>query len=427
MNNKSSNFKINLDSLQVINPTLKEVPQITFQEASPVRWQDENKPQGLSNNNSDEEEFSFDNDENNEDDDEDSNSDTASEFSFELGGINGRASSVKYYSKPGDECEDDDEPQVYIDDLYDDENFDDDMNYYEDSSNMDDNENEKQADSKLQNYNDLFELSDNDVSNDRPTYDTDDDDKNTSQLKENGKPISKYEDLFALSDEDGENDADNEIECIPTVNIDITDEDEQDKEREHEQIFPNSNKSKNVNNYNDLFELSDEDESEDGENNANLVIDKDIQLNISSGITEKIKPNKQASIKHKVKITKYKDLFALSDEEDGLDDVEGENIHYNVNDENAVDDLKLSLNAIKDINTSANYIKNVKVDDYDAGVDQSARSLAYYGIPKTPSSYVLSPLSESNNSKTPINMLHQSFPTSLSYTPPLPPPARSQS
>ncbi|AAS53115.1 AER436Cp [Eremothecium gossypii ATCC 10895] len=54
-------------------------------------------------------------------------SDDSSKFSFEVGGgINGRTSSVKYYSKP------DPPMRNYIDDLFEDEDFDEDMNCYDD-------------------------------------------------------------------------------------------------------------------------------------------------------------------------------------------------------------------------------------------------------------------------------------------------------
>ncbi|SCU86587.1 LAMI_0D02762g1_1 [Lachancea mirantina] len=52
-------------------------------------------------------------------------SDSSSKFSFELGGFGGRTSSVKYYSelKP---------KNIYIDDVYEDDDFDEDMNYIDD-------------------------------------------------------------------------------------------------------------------------------------------------------------------------------------------------------------------------------------------------------------------------------------------------------
>ncbi|AGO14227.1 AaceriAER436Cp [[Ashbya] aceris (nom. inval.)] len=62
-----------------------------------------------------------------EEDSESSFSDDSSKFSFEVGGgINGRTSSVKYYSKP------DPPARSYIDDLFEDEDFDEDMNCYDD-------------------------------------------------------------------------------------------------------------------------------------------------------------------------------------------------------------------------------------------------------------------------------------------------------
>lgn len=63
-------------------------------------------------------------------------SDDSSKFSFEVGGgLNGRTSSIKYYSKP------DPMNTVYIDDVYEDENFDEDMNCYdEDVDSNDEND-----------------------------------------------------------------------------------------------------------------------------------------------------------------------------------------------------------------------------------------------------------------------------------------------
>lgn len=68
-------------------------------------------------------EESFEDEENSSDE---YSSDDSSKFSFEINGINGRTSSVKYYSKP--------QPtnNVYVDDLYDDEEFDDEVNYCDD-------------------------------------------------------------------------------------------------------------------------------------------------------------------------------------------------------------------------------------------------------------------------------------------------------
>ncbi|CAI4061069.1 hypothetical protein SUVZ_05G1050 [Saccharomyces uvarum] len=169
-----------------------------------------------------------------EEDDDDDGDDNESEFSFEYAGINVRTSSVKYYSKP--------EPtaNVYIDDLYEDENFDDDLNCIEDDeSEMEENEMghlspefEETAlnKNKVKKYNDLFDLTDDDDDDD------DDDQEELGSRKENNgneydddfvegiaadnesfdeltilprneivkKPIQKYNDLFDLSDEDKE-------------------------------------------------------------------------------------------------------------------------------------------------------------------------------------------------------------------------------
>lgn len=116
------------------------------------------------------------------DDDEDEDDDASSKFSFELNAINGRTSSVKYYSKP--------EPTeaMYIDDLYEDEIFDEDMHCLEDG------------------YDDM-DFPSNDLN-----FGEDSDDKSvlirdvsTNEISHNDlKPLKKYKDLFALSDEDEE-------------------------------------------------------------------------------------------------------------------------------------------------------------------------------------------------------------------------------
>lgn len=104
--------------------------------------------------------------------DVDEEDDDTSKFSFELSGLNGRTSSVKYYSKP--------EPKeaVYIDDVYDDEDFDEDLNFYEDD--LDGNDYQ---------FNDEGYL----------TASTANGPGGSNQ--EAGKPVKRYNDLFDLSDD----------------------------------------------------------------------------------------------------------------------------------------------------------------------------------------------------------------------------------
>ncbi|KAH7590136.1 hypothetical protein J7295_00522 [Nakaseomyces glabratus] len=130
-----------------------------------------------------------------EDDDDADDDDEASQFSFEYSNLSGRTPSVKYYSKP--------EPKqmVYIDDLYDDEDFDEDMNYYDENEvseflqeEMASNKNNINTDTSV--LKDLSVPSINDHSNEKPIY------KPTIQMRVNKPKVHRYNDLFALSDED---------------------------------------------------------------------------------------------------------------------------------------------------------------------------------------------------------------------------------
>lgn len=203
----------------------------------------------------------------NDNDYDDDDDDDASKFSFEINGLNGRTSSIKYYSKP--------EPTeaVYVDDMYEDEIFDDDMNFYEESfDDMDFPSNDINLDSSesgslnseelnsikppvsafkpMKTYNDLFDLSDDeDEGNDDYTDNEaiNDDDKSTSnprltitsskpieyssealrsetiknsQVKKNQAtyPIKSFSDIFDLSDDeyddDGADDDDDDLSLI---------------------------------------------------------------------------------------------------------------------------------------------------------------------------------------------------------------------
>lgn len=103
----------------------------------------------------------------------DEEDDDSSKFSFEMSGLNGRTSSIKYYSKP--------EPKeaMYIDDVYEDEDFDEDMNFYEDDSLEGD-----------------FQLTERTYISNSNSAD------GASGLQQSvGKSLKKYNDLFYLSDD----------------------------------------------------------------------------------------------------------------------------------------------------------------------------------------------------------------------------------
>lgn len=136
----------------------------------------------------------------------DEDEDDSSRFSFELSGLNGRTSSVKYYSKP------DPAEAVYIDDIYGEDNFDDEMNLYEDS------------------YDDMeFPSNSFHVTEDDSESASDETGINgTIESSQNiPKTIKKYNDLFDLSDED---EVENEEEDKDEDEGEDEDEDEDEDE-----------------------------------------------------------------------------------------------------------------------------------------------------------------------------------------------------
>lgn len=142
-------------------------------------------------------------------DDDDDDEDDSSKFSFELSGLNGRTSSVKYYSKP--------EPSdaVYIDDAYEDENFDEDMNFYEDS------------------FDDMEFPSDDfhdGLDNDSRMNLTPNPANNSLNA---AKPIKKYNDLFDLSDDADDDDYKDEATLMSTIYDDDKDADDNDNDNEY--------------------------------------------------------------------------------------------------------------------------------------------------------------------------------------------------
>lgn len=126
----------------------------------------------------------------------DADNDNESEFSFEYAGINGRTSSMKYYSKP--------EPvnNVYVDDLYVDENFDENLNYDEDSLD------EMDFPSAKFHYNNGLDDSLGSEGNTCENVIIDDIQSivdlhvNTNAKSKSNKKIKSYNDLFVLSDDE---------------------------------------------------------------------------------------------------------------------------------------------------------------------------------------------------------------------------------
>lgn len=154
-------------------------------------------------------------------------SESSSKFSFEIDvGLDGRTSSIKYYSKTSHK------PNIYIDDTYENENFDEDMNICDDldingihindnreylspniystvscseikrsvSLNHSDNMITKKNKNVMTSFNDIYDLSD-DAEDDRDLYCekysyVDDDDL------PNKKSLQSYTDIYLLSDDD---------------------------------------------------------------------------------------------------------------------------------------------------------------------------------------------------------------------------------
>ena len=248
----------------------------------------------------------------------DSDSDE-SKFSFEYSNINGRTSSVKYYRTPGENEEDNDEDEegenIYIDDLYEDEDFDDDMNYCE--SGLTHSE-----ESYVRDPAEKFEP------------------KNLLPVKD----VKKYGDLFDLSDEDSEEDLDE----LNDANDD--DDDEQDalnkmtntsEESESktkttlnaidnhltvskpEYNLPTKPSTlpppakKNISKYNDLFDLSDDESTTESTNESNYNM-----VTKMSSTTEDITNRsmiKDNTKHHPKAIKRYNDLFDISDDESDND------------------------------------------------------------------------------------------------------------
>lgn len=161
-----------------------------------------------------------------------------SEFSFEYSRLNGRTSSVKYYSKPEDEKRAINNGKVYINDIYEDENFDEDMNY-DDGDDIDDLDYNFYG--VTGNNTEHIELNNNNKSDDNIVVIN----KKLTTMK---KPITKYSDLFdetsSNNDDDIEDSTFKNMKCIDNISI----------------TQPVIESSHRVNSYNDLFDISDNDD-----------------------------------------------------------------------------------------------------------------------------------------------------------------------
>lgn len=192
----------------------------------------------------------------------DEEDDDTSKFSFEMSGLNGRTSSVKYYSKP--------EPKeaVYIDDIYDDEDFDEDLNFYEDEIQNNDFHlshetfipasdaaggsgcSDLNAGKPLKKYNDLFDLSDDAEDSEYQQDSMDESQESEAATSSTELPISKADDQENLSDNSDES-------CS---NID-------NATSSGSKIKPPKQKatSKPIKTFSDIFDLDDTDEDQSEE------------------------------------------------------------------------------------------------------------------------------------------------------------------
>lgn len=264
--------------------------------------------------------------------------DRSSRFSFEYSAINGRTASMKYYSQVEDFSN-----TVYIDDMYDDEDFDEDMNYCEENfyeegfpSNefddlIDDDDIPKEglevskpnANTKANNlalpikkYNDLFMTSDDElVSQDQPTY---------SQFEDNPYENSKppLTNTLSISSEDAPNHISDEFrQTTPvdqittmeqlTIGRDTGNSDYSTNVSGKLDFVKPSVEKPAVKSYADMFDISDDDD--DNVNQfSNKTREKPVQKTLQPKST-------------KSNIKSYNDLFNTSDDDEVSSSVNAHN------------------------------------------------------------------------------------------------------
>ncbi|SCU95369.1 LADA_0G15236g1_1 [Lachancea dasiensis] len=166
----------------------------------------------------------------------DESSEASSKFSFEAAGVNGRTASVKYYSRPTPK------EQVYVDDLYGDEEFDEDLNCFDDDDIEDELDyQEPQEQHHIYQDNSENKSTDNDADE---SFCTNDKGKDSAV----GRPLKGYNDLFDLSDD--------EVQSMQSTGDFGSAESPPDGGLD--ESIPYS-KNQNVKNYSQMFDLSDED------------------------------------------------------------------------------------------------------------------------------------------------------------------------
>ncbi|CCE62981.1 hypothetical protein TPHA_0D03460 [Tetrapisispora phaffii CBS 4417] len=232
---------------------------------------------------------------------DDLESESGSEFSFEYGAVNGRTSSMKYYSEQNPP------KTVYINDMYEDENFDENMNFYEDGY-------DDELDFPSNKY-DFYDEEDFNFEEDTYEHNDNNDNKNVvtndkmlkteeKEGKVRHKNLNNYNDLFELSDDDDDNDI---------INSD-TDE------------YPSTT-------YDDLNSTNDEHNIL--KNNTN---EKDQNENV-----ELESVNLLAKTKVKSQLTSMSDIFNIDDEKSDIDEYNKFNFEEDqYDDENKLDSFNYS-------------------------------------------------------------------------------------
>lgn len=303
------------------------IPKIRIEQSTPSKT--------FANNNSDieEENSNLSNEVKHLSFDSDSDSDE-SKFSFEYSNINGRTSSMKYYRKPDENTEEgDDENQhnadVYIDDLYEDEDFDEDMNYCDSGfTHSEDSyvrepeqhfvQQKNKPEKEVKKYGDIFDLSDEEdgVEINNANDDNDQTEQDLLNQMNDTSGESGYNDIAACNKTESNK---SPINSKPRSNI-----------TNISNIPP---KKTTISKYDDLFDISDDDLTEESIEKGNdegeiaartpSTVDED-NKNWTSNSTPKT---------HSKPIKRYNDLFDLSDEEsDNLQsfpDDQNLNAYYN--------------------------------------------------------------------------------------------------
>ena len=204
-------------------------------------------------------------------------SDNSSKFSFEMDGVNGRTSSVKYYSRPKPAT------NIYIDDIYEDDDFNEDMNILDDED-LDESD-----------FGDHMEISTKESRTDRcikkngngggvkASQDSKDSRQETQNEPKN--TVKGYNDLFDISDDDLVSET-SEVEGLSEIYDDISCvSDDEETAFEHGDL--SSPNARNLVSYGDIFELPD-DQVESEHSNHSTEYDERLHSVDSKDPSEKL-------------------------------------------------------------------------------------------------------------------------------------------